>query len=197
MDHLKRHIKRSGPTCRWRACRARLTDDPGLVKHLKRDHGVNLRKTAFPGTHCNLCHTWFDCEFSWDEHCDQHIRDLEDFGCAPTEDHPGRCVFCLGDAVITPSKRFRQFNTLFALHQHIQTHFTSPKSAAGRIADQQIRCPHPLCQHQNALGYEGTKEGLKDHIEQVHEILKSAKRKRSQDDAEGDPGEIRGDKRAH
>lgn len=176
VQHLKSHVdersrSKSKSACRWDTCTQNLPDK-GLCAHLKLSHGVRVRETAFPGVYCELCLKWFDCQYDWEDHCDKHIKTL-DLNCAPTCILPGRCVFCLGNTTLPSSKRFKGFNKMVGLRQHLNYHMDR------QAMDQLIQCPHPLCLLGGAPDFVGTIEEFEDHMKQIHELPKSTtKRKR-------------------
>lgn len=179
VQHLQSHIdgrskSGSGSVCRWDTCTLNLPDK-GLRAHLKLSHGVSVRETAFPGAYCELCLKWVECQYDWEDHCGEHIKTLN-LKCVPTCALPGRCVFCLGDTTLPSSKRFKGFNKMVGLRQHLKRHIGGLQAM-----DQPIQCPHPLCLSGGAPDF--TVEEFEDHLEKVHEVPKSStKRKREGDE---------------
>lgn len=113
VNHLKYHLWKSTELkCHWNSCSASFNDNLELHRHLKVVHGIYLRATPFPIIHCTSCLWQSECEFDWEDHCEKHIRELEDKNCAPTLNAVGRCPFCLGDERLAASQAVRAIRLL-------------------------------------------------------------------------------------
>lgn len=160
--HIQLHTAR-GFVCQWNWCGERFADRFGLRKHLKQVHRVSDKKKAFEATYCILCTEWFNCEFTWEDHCRTHIDALHSRGCSPAVMHPGRCLFCLGNTELPYSERFKSFEKPATLRYHTLKHLGEVASA------REINCPHPVCADElMSLSYNS--EEFKEHIKEIHGI---------------------------
>jgi hypothetical protein len=95
---------------------------------------------------CFLCNEWFSGSEAWDEHCTNHLRNMDAFPvyCDPLMyggvlATAGYCPFCLTNEESPASKRMHQFlnrgSWLDHIHKHVQD-LDGSKSA---------ECPYPDC----------------------------------------------------
>ncbi|KAK4918700.1 hypothetical protein LTR66_016854, partial [Elasticomyces elasticus] len=122
---------------------------------------------------CFLCFVWIDKRDRWEEHCEEHLRQLP-VSCGVrtfrrVTIRPGLYPECLGDQTLSAMQRFHQYRNINWLKKHILKHIDGHRD---------WRCRHPRCQ---SIASFQTRHAYIEHLAERHQIrLPVEKESRSQ-----------------
>lgn len=208
MVHHTRHIElwhKEDPTglypCFYGDCKERgvfFHSQPALGKHVVDEHSHVPEGWSAGSTYCNLCEEFFTRPFDFEAHVESHLEPVLDlvkaYGYSGLHINgrvylPVACPFCLHD-----EDRRLEFLTKRSLTpRHVAHHITTQHLDKMEQADQ---CPCYAAGFCNE-GALMSKEELRDHLVQVHQIRleePSSKRERpatADSDVEGDGKKVK------
>lgn len=149
----------TGHRCGWSGCRRALKNPVELHLHLEKDHQIYTDLTLPTKMQfCFECAIWIPSELKWVLHAEYHTREPT-IRCGPVFVQgilasPGRCPYCI------PNDIYTQYKTPVYFLQHVERHIVAIEREY-----QPLACPHPACGE-----FQYSSGGIRDHLEDVHNI---------------------------
>lgn len=155
--HIYHHC--TGYRCGWNRCYKTRSNIVELHLHLETDHDIYTDLTLPTKVQfCFECTLWIISEPKWALHAGHHTKKPAIL-CGPVFVQgmlasPGRCPYCI------PSGIYTQYETPVYFLQHVERHLVAAEREC-----QPLVCPHPACG-----GQQYSREGIRDHLEDVQNI---------------------------